>query len=290
MAHPRRPSPRTSAGPRAARPAAGRWSRRLLTALPAALAGAHDPARWRRGAELAAAGAVGELRVRAGAVGARVQGARPRPWLVEVGVRRHGPAEVDALVAVLVENPLLIAPLAGGDVPPVLPDLLAEVGLDLLPAPGELTHDCSCPDDGERACEHAAAVLHALAAHTDAEPSALLVLRGLAPSGLLRRVESAASGPAPVVEELPADPVAFHRLAADPPPLAVAPRVPGRTPADDLDAVALGPGGDGIADALRPFYAALREAGAGAGGSRSGGGGGGAGAGGLRSTAGPAPG
>ncbi|NAZ87542.1 hypothetical protein [Kineococcus indalonis] len=297
MPLPRRTTPRTTprtgsrAGSRGVR-AGARWSRRLLTALPAALERAHDPGRWRSGADLAAAGAVGELRVRPGAVSARVQGERPRPWLVEVGVRRHGPTEADAVVAVLVENPLLIAPLATGDVPAVLPDLLGEVGLDLLPGPGELTHDCSCPDDGERACEHVTALLHALAAHADAEPAALLVLRGLAPAGLLRRVETAASGQAPDAEELPADPVAFHRLAAEPPPLAVVPRVPGRTAADDLDAVALGPGAHGIADALRPFYAALHEAAAPARPRRGGRGGSGSGSGGdgLTSTAGPAPG
>ncbi|MCI2238479.1 hypothetical protein MO973_17405 [Paenibacillus sp. TRM 82003] len=246
-------------GPGRSRPAAARWSHRLLTALPRALERGHDPAAWRRGAELAGTGAVGELRVRAGAVGARVQGERPRPWLVEVGVRRWGPAEVDALVAVVVEHPLLIAPLAAGDVPPALTDLLGEVGLDLLPSCGDLTHDCSCPHDGEGACEHVAALLHALAEHADAEPAAVLVLRGAAPAALLRRVESAASGPSPAAEALPSDPVAFHRMAAEPPELSVVRRAPGRTAADDLDAVALGPGAGGVADALRPFYAALHE-------------------------------
>ncbi|WP_432508992.1 SWIM zinc finger family protein [Kineococcus auxinigenes] len=241
----------------APRPAATRWSRRLLTALPPALDGGHDPATWRRGAELAVAGTVGELRVRAGAVTARVQGERPRPWLVEVGVRRWGAAELDALTAVLVDNPLLIAPLAGGDVPPVLAGLLDEVGLDLLPSPGDLTHDCSCPHDGQGACEHVAALLHALAEHADAEPAVVLLLRGAAPAALLRRVEDAASGPSPAAEALPVDPVAFHRLSAEPPELSVVRRAPGRTAADDLDAAVLGPGAGGVADALRPFYAAL---------------------------------
>ncbi|WP_432487380.1 SWIM zinc finger family protein [Kineococcus sp. SYSU DK018] len=239
---------------RAPRPARARWSRRLLDALAAAGAG------WRDGRGAVAPGAVGELRLRAGAVTARVQGERPRPYLVEVGVRRYGPAEVEALVAVLVENPLLIAPLADGDVPPVLADLLAEVGVDLLPAPGEVTSDCSCPDDGDGPCEHAAALAHALAGHLDAEPVALLALRGAAPAALLRRVEDAASGTSPAADDLDADPAAFHLLAAEPPELVPARRVPGRTVADDLDAVALGPGGEAVADALRPFYAALEAA------------------------------
>ncbi|WP_337060004.1 SWIM zinc finger family protein [Kineococcus sp. G2] len=259
MARSLRPAPRGARdGARRPRPAAARWSRRLLTSLPAALEGENDPTTWRRGAELAGTGAVGELRVRAGAATARVQGERARPWLVEVGVRRFGPAELDALTAVLVENPLLIAPLAGGDVPPALGDLLGEVGLDLLPAPGELTRDCSCPDDRERACGHVAALLHALAEHADAEPAAVLVLRGAEPAGLLRRVESAASGPSPAADVLPADPVAFHRLAAEPPELSPVRRAAERTAADDLDEAVLGPGAGGFADALRPFYAALR--------------------------------
>ncbi|WP_432492060.1 SWIM zinc finger family protein [Kineococcus gypseus] len=267
---PRTPRTPRSAGRAAARPARARWSRRLAaslaappTASPAApVAGAIGEAAWRRGRTAAEDGAVRELRVRPGAVGGRVQGERPRPWLVEVGVRRFGPAELDALVAVLVDNPLLIAPLAGGDVPPVLVDLLAEVGVELLPSAGEVAWDCSCPDDGAGACEHAAALVHALGEHLDAEPGELLVLRGAAPAGLLRRVEAAASGPSPAADdlaaELAADPARFHAVPAEPPEPAVLARPAGRTAADDLDAAVLGPGGEGVPDALRPLYAALR--------------------------------
>lgn len=232
------------------------WSRRFLTAVES---GGHA-GRLARGRTYARAGQVAELRPRRGAVTARVQGSRDRPYLVELGFRRWTPAEVEAVVAVVVENPLLLAPLFAGDVPPGLLDLLTEVGVDLLPAGDEVTHDCSCPDDGDP-CKHSAAVVYVLAERLDAEPATALQLRGVELSELLQRIQRAASGPSDPVEDLSVHVRTFHRTAGDLPDLGVAPRLPGRTVPDDLDDLVLGPGADGLADALRPYYAALHAAG-----------------------------
>ena len=257
------PFPFDEAGPR--RPGAGPglraqrgriartwWSQRFT----AALESGGDRGRLARGRTYARAGQVTELRPRGGAVTARVQGSRPRPYLVEIGVRRWSPTEVAATVAVAVENPLLLAPLFAGDVPPALVDLLGEVGVDLLPGDGDITYDCSCPDDGEP-CKHAAAVVYVLAEHLDAEPAATLTLRGVELGELLRRIQTAASGPSAPVEDLSRHVATFHRAQGDLPELGVPQRVPGRTVADDLDDAVLGPGAAGLAEALRPHYAAL---------------------------------
>ena len=228
------------------------WSQHFV----AALEGGGDRGRLSRGRTYARAGQVSDLRPHAGAVTARVQGSRDRPYLVEVGVRRWSPTEVEAVVAVVVENPLLLAPLFAGDVPPALVGLLEEVGVDLLPAAGDVTYDCSCPDDGEP-CKHAAALVYVLAECLDDEPATALVLRGVELADLLRRIEAAASGPSPVLEDLGAFTATFHRAAGPLPDVPVGPRIPGRTVADDLDEVVLGPGAAGIADTLRPAYAAL---------------------------------
>ncbi|WP_432510480.1 SWIM zinc finger family protein [Kineococcus sp. SYSU DK001] len=229
------------------------WSQRFVDGLERT----GDRGRLQRGRTYARAGQVVELRPRPGAVGARVQGSRPRPYLVEVTVRRWSGAEVEAVVATVVENPLLLAPLFAGDVPPGLVDLLSGIGVGLLPDDREVTYDCSCPDDGEP-CKHAAAVVYALAERLDAEPATVLTLRGVELADLLRRVTTAASGPSEPVEDLTAHVATFHRAGGDLPELVVRDRVPGRTVADDLDDLVLGPGGAGIADVLRPYYVALQ--------------------------------
>ncbi len=76
---------------------------------------------------------------------------------------------------------------------------------------------------------------------------------------LLRRITDAASGPSDPVEDLAVHVGSFHRLAGDLPDLGLRDRVPGRTVADDLDELVLGPGAAGTADALRPWYVALAQ-------------------------------
>ncbi|MBB2900305.1 putative Zn finger protein [Kineococcus radiotolerans] len=231
------------------------WSQRFTGALERT----GDAGRLARGRTYARAGQVVELHPRPGAVGARVQGSRPRPYLVEILVRRWSPAEVEAVVAVVVENPLLLAPLFEGDVPPGLVDLLSSTGVELLPEDAEVDYDCSCPDDGEP-CKHAAAVVYALAERLDAEPATALTLRGVELPDLLRRITTAASGPSAPVEDLTRHTADFHRMAGPLPDLGVPERVPGRTVADDLDDLVLGPGAAGLADVLRPYYVALASA------------------------------
>ena len=230
------------------------WSQRFTAHLEAT----GSAGRLERGRAYARAGQVVELRPRPGAVGARVQGSRPRPYLVEIGVRRWSATEVEAVVAVVVENPLLLAPLFAGDVPPGLVDLLAGIGVELLPADAEVAYDCSCPDDAEP-CKHAAAVVYALAERLDAEPATALLLRGVELAELLGRIQTAASGPSEPVEDLSVHLAGFHRAGGELPALGVPRAVPGRTVADDLDDVVLGPGAEGTADALRPLLLALRD-------------------------------
>ncbi len=172
-------------------------------------------------------------------------------------MRRWTPAEVDAVVATVVENPLLLAPLFLGDVPPGLVDLLAGIGVELLPTDAEVTYDCSCPDDGEP-CKHAAAVVYALAEQLDAAPATTLTLRGVELPGCCaaspmrppslgpRRGPRGARRVVPPARRRPARP-----RSARP--------GPGRTVADDLDELVLGPGAAGTADALRPWYVALAQ-------------------------------
>nr|WP_240895290.1 SWIM zinc finger family protein [Kineococcus siccus] len=125
-----------------------------------------------------------------------------------------------------------------------------------MPGADDVTYDCSCPDDGEP-CKHAAALVYVLAERLDDEPATALTLRGVELSDLLRRIEAAASGPSAAVEDLTASAAVFHRARGPLPEIAAPAPLPGRTVADDLDDGVLGPGAAGVADTLRPAYAAL---------------------------------
>jgi hypothetical protein len=69
------------------------------------------------------------------------------------------------------------AALLDGELPPEVADDVAVAGLDLLPGTGEVGPRCNCPDDADP-CKHAAAVCYLIADALDADPFALLLLRG----------------------------------------------------------------------------------------------------------------
>jgi hypothetical protein len=95
------------------------------------------------------------------------------------------------------------AALLDGELPPEVADDVAAAGLDLLPGTGEVGPRCNCPDDADP-CKHAAAVCYLIADALDADPFALLLLRGRTRGEVLaglrarRRGESARrDGPGP---------------------------------------------------------------------------------------------
>src|SRR5258707_5328958 len=64
-----------------------------------------------------------------------------------------------------------------GELPPEVAADVAGAGLDLLPAAGEVGPRCTCPDDADP-CKHSAAVCYLVADALDADPFAVLLLRG----------------------------------------------------------------------------------------------------------------
>ena len=69
------------------------------------------------------------------------------------------------------------AALLDGELPPEIAGDAADAGLDLLPGGGEVGPRCDCPDDADP-CKHSAAVCYLVADALDADPFALLLLRG----------------------------------------------------------------------------------------------------------------
>jgi hypothetical protein len=85
--------------------------------------------------------------------------------------------EWDRLLDAVAARAAHTAALLDGELPPEVVADAASAGVDLLPGPGEVGPRCSCPD-WANPCKHAAAVVYLMADVLDADPFALLLLRG----------------------------------------------------------------------------------------------------------------
>ncbi|MCQ6556142.1 SWIM zinc finger family protein [Streptomyces sp. C10-9-1] len=195
-----------------------------------------DRARLERGRSYAGSGRVASITVTPGRVTAYVQGGRPRPYRTELRLRTLGDGEWEALLDAAAARPEHIAALLDKEVPHTLAS-----AAELLPGPGDLVPDCSCPDDG-MPCKHAAALCYRTAALLDEDPFVLFLLRGRGERQVLaalahrsadraageRRTGGAAPGAPPSVAARDA----LHAGARPPlPPPLPAPSRPGRPPA-----------------------------------------------------------
>lgn len=152
-----------------------------------------DPNRLPRGRTYARSGAVGELQLAPGEVVAAVQGRRTRPYQVRVRVRQFTGTEWDRLLDAVAGQVGHAAALLEGELPPAVLDDVAVAGLELLPGPGDLQPRCSCPDWADP-CKHAAAVCYLVADSLDADPFALLLLRGRARDEVLTGMRTRRGG------------------------------------------------------------------------------------------------
>ncbi|MFE1441667.1 SWIM zinc finger family protein [Streptomyces sp. NPDC058739] len=146
------------------------WGNAWVTALEE---GALDAKRLARGRGYAEQGHVDAITVTPGLVLAYVQGSRPRPYRVQVRLRTLDDSDWERFLDTAAERPAHIAALLDKELPPAL----AEGGTPLLPGPGDLAPQCSCPDRGHP-CKHAAALCYQTARLLDADPFVLLLLRG----------------------------------------------------------------------------------------------------------------
>ncbi|GAA4924029.1 SWIM zinc finger family protein [Streptomyces coeruleoprunus] len=202
-----------------------------------------DAARLARGRAYAGRGLVDAITVTPGRVTAYVHGSRPRPYRTEIRMRVLGDDDWDRLLDAAAARPAHIAALLDKDVP----HALAAVA-DLLPRPGDLIPDCSCPDDGYP-CKHAAALCYQAARLLDEDPFVLFLMRGRGEQEILaalshrnaaRSAAEATAAPPPVPTVQARDAVLAAPAVALPPPLPVPPH-PGRPPAYPEDPAAPDP-------------------------------------------------
>jgi uncharacterized Zn finger protein len=177
---------------RSARGAIGRswWSRRFLDVLESFALGT----RLTRGRSYARAGQVRSLAVAPGVVTASVQGSRPKPYRVTIGLRPFAEPLWERIETLLAAQALYSARLLAGDLPPDLEQVFAEAGAPLFPAGmADLDLACNCPDFAVP-CKHLAATFYLLAEAFDADPFQLLHWRGRSRERLLARLRALRTG------------------------------------------------------------------------------------------------
>lgn len=162
-----------------------------------------DPNRLPRGRSYARSGAVGELAITEGTIGAAVQGSRATPYEVFVGVVPFNDAEWDRVLDAIAGRLGHAAALLDGELPPEIVDDVAAAGLSLLPTAGEVEPECSCPDWAVP-CKHAAAVCYLVADVLDRDPFALLHLRGMEREAVLSALRARRGSTGTKAEELAA--------------------------------------------------------------------------------------
>ena len=194
-----------------------------------------DPNRLSRGRGYARRGTVDALEITPGLVRADVQGSRPQPYQVTVRVREFDAGEWDRVLDAIAAELGHTAALLDGELPPGVADDIAATGLDILPGAGEVQPRCSCPDWADP-CKHAAAVCYLVADALDADPFALLRLRGRERDEVLAGLRArrrtglppAPAVPPPVADEgVPAH-EAYQRVTAPLPAPPLPPTRPGR--------------------------------------------------------------
>ncbi|MFG3418073.1 SWIM zinc finger family protein [Micromonospora sp. NPDC049460] len=234
-------------------------------------ADALDAGPLRAGRRLAAAGHVGPITVSPGRLAAAVHdGDTEQAYATRVRVAPLAEDDWDLLAGEVAARAGHQAALLAGQLPRDLADL---AGVRLLPALGEVTPECDCPE-WDHPCRHAAALCHQVSWLLDVDPALLLLIRGRdarqllaaapAPGRTVPRPESplppGSPGRAPVAPESPAGrpdaagTAAVEAYARPTPPL---PPPPGPVGAPTLPL--LPPGPDVDVDALRHLVAVAAE-------------------------------
>ena len=157
------------------------WARRWIEVLE----GFDLGARLARGRSYARRGQVLSIDVDEGAVTARVQGSRARPYRVAIRVETLGDSDWKKLTTALFERPVFAAKLLAGHMPENVEDAFWDTGLSLFPdRSDDLETECSCPD-WSNPCKHIAAVYLLLGEEFDRDPFLIFKLRGVEREELL---------------------------------------------------------------------------------------------------------
>ncbi len=196
------------------------WSKRFLDALNRM--GMDN--RLARGKTYARKGQVTSLDIKNGIVHASVQGSRPRPYQVSIGLNTWDEKEWKKVIAEIANQALHAASLLSGEIPHEIEEIVETAGVHLFPGSAkDLKTDCNCPDYANP-CKHIAAVYYILAERFDADPFLIFAMRGKEKEELLEELRRERGSPEdePVPEpqftdtsgseSVPLSPVGFYDL------------------------------------------------------------------------------
>jgi uncharacterized Zn finger protein len=151
------------------------WATRWL----AVLAGFDIGARLGRGRSYAHNGQVLSIDIARGEVKAKVQGSRPKPYDITIGVKQLSAKDWAKLVKALGGQALFVAKLLADEMPQDIETVFKDAGLSLFPGQrADLTTACSCPD-WSNPCKHIAADYYLLGEEFDRDTFLIFRLRGL---------------------------------------------------------------------------------------------------------------
>jgi uncharacterized Zn finger protein len=174
------------------------WSRRFIDVLESlGMSG-----RLARGRNYARSGQVLGFEISCGYVTAQVQGSRPRPYRVRIGVTPLTTPQWRRVEQALAAQALFRAKLLAGEMPREIEEVFVDCGTPLFPRRArDMDMSCSCPD-WEVPCKHLAAVCYVLAEAFDADPFGILAWRGRGRDDLLASLRSLTAGEPAAVRPL----------------------------------------------------------------------------------------
>lgn len=166
------------------------WAKRWIRVLENFNIGA----RLGSGRAYARKGQVTSVEIRPGKVIAQVQGTRPHPYKVSIGVKTLSKTQWKKIASLLSRRAIFAAKLLTGEMPDNIEEAFTEAGLTLFPRrAGDLKTDCSCPD-WSNPCKHIAAVYYLLGEEFDRDPFLIFKLRGMERKELMDLLSGQKSG------------------------------------------------------------------------------------------------
>ncbi len=172
-----------------------------------------DVAELTAGRALARSGRLGAVMVLAGMASVVVDRGGPTSVMAQLRVAQLDEEAWQAFAAELGREAGFLAALESGELPTHLVEHADQVGVELIPGPGDLETACEC-DAWAQPCQHALALLYQLAWHLDGDPYALLLLRGRTREQLL---DAGPTDADPDVVDAAARATEILQLAADAP-------------------------------------------------------------------------
>ena len=132
-----------------------------------------------RGRTYANTGKVKSIEIDINKISGLVQGSRRTPYRIDVTVPKFNKQTKEKIIAMIIEDPMLLSQLLNRELPSYLNDNFMKEGIHLFPKSwDDLKASCSCPD-WALPCKHLAAVLYMIANEIDKNPFLVFELHDL---------------------------------------------------------------------------------------------------------------